>query len=61
MVQLPSMYDYWNSGQFTSFHEIVHKYGLTKNRFAFMWRHIHIGDVDDECISISIKNVCRKQ
>ena len=57
MVRLPCMYDYWTTGDFTSHHPIVHQYSLTRNRFAFIWRHIHIGDVvDDESKPIYTEN-----
>ncbi len=42
IVRLPEKDDYWSMEPLMPVHDICHKYGMTRNRFRFLWRHLHL-------------------
>ena len=51
MVRLPSKRDYWNhSSRYMPTHSICSELGMTRDRFMFLWRHIHVGEINAEDI-----------
>ena len=47
LVALPSKRDYWSSKEWMPKHPIVSQFGLTRDRFNFIWRNFHIAESDD--------------
>ena len=51
LVKLPSKRDYWNrSSNYMPIHPIAKELGMNRDRFLFLWRHIHIGEISTEDI-----------
>ena len=42
ICKLPSKTDYWSTHKFMPKHEITTMFGMTRDRFKFIWRHFHV-------------------
>ena len=51
IVVLPDKDDYWNTNPIIPDHHICNELGMNRDRFRFIWRHIHFdqdGENEDE-------------
>ena len=46
LVKLNAKTDYWRNDGFWPYHPIMHDMSMTRDRFAFVWRHFHLSPVD---------------
>ena len=76
IVKLPSKSDYWSTHSWMPIHPIATAFGMSRNRFQFLWRHFHIddtesGDAEDiagdeeeteeDLVELSLERVQREQ
>ena len=47
VIRLPEKDDYWSTEPLMPVHELCHQHGMTRNRFRFLWRHIHLSVVQN--------------
>ena len=42
ICRLPTKPDYWSTDPYMPKHPLAHELGMTRDRFAFLWRHFHV-------------------
>ena len=48
IVRLPSKRDYWSTDDYMPSHKIAKDLDMSRDRFTFMWRFFHVGDLGDD-------------
>jgi len=46
IVKLPSKSDYFCDSGYWPYHPVMRELGMTRDRFTFLWRHLHLSTVD---------------
>ena len=48
IVKLPDKDDYWSNDKWMPEHPVCNEFNMTRNRFRFIWRHIHVNHTNDD-------------